>query len=57
MGIDPKSVLIAGGAGFVGSNLAVRYKADHPDVRVVALDNLKRRGSELALVRLAAAGV
>jgi len=57
MGIDPKSVLIAGGAGFVGSNLAARYKADHPDVRVVALDSLKRRGSELALSRLAAAGV
>jgi CDP-paratose 2-epimerase len=57
MGMDPKSVLIAGGAGFVGSNLAVKYKQDHPDVRVVALDSLKRRGSELALSRLAAAGV
>ncbi len=57
MGMDPKSVLIAGGAGFVGSNLAAKYKADHPDVRVVALDSLKRRGSELALTRLAAAGV
>jgi len=57
MGMDPKSVLIAGGAGFVGSNLAARYKADHPDARVVALDSLKRRGSELALSRLANAGV
>ncbi len=57
MGMDPKSVLVAGGAGFVGSNLATRYKADHPDARVVALDSLKRRGSELALSRLADAGV
>jgi len=57
MGLDPSTVLIAGGAGFVGSNLATRYKASHPEVRVVALDNLKRRGSELALGRLSSAGV
>ncbi len=40
-------ILITGGAGFVGSALARRFKADHPDAEVVALDNLKRRGSEL----------
>jgi CDP-paratose 2-epimerase len=50
-------VLITGGAGFVGSHLALSLKREKPDSAVVALDNLKRRGSELALRRLAAGGV
>lgn len=50
-------ILITGGAGFVGSNLALLLKRDLPDVTVVALDNLRRRGSELALARLRAGGV
>jgi CDP-paratose 2-epimerase len=50
-------VLVTGGAGFVGGNLAVALRARHPDWDVVALDNLMRRGSELNLPRLRAAGV
>ncbi len=50
-------ILITGGAGFVGSNLALALKRDLPDARVIALDNLKRRGSELAVRRLSVAGV
>ncbi|UEM05381.1 NAD-dependent epimerase/dehydratase family protein [Skermanella rosea] len=50
-------ILVTGGAGFVGSNLASFFKRDMPDADVVALDNLRRRGSELALPRLKAAGV
>ncbi|MBS1887194.1 MAG: NAD-dependent epimerase/dehydratase family protein [Actinobacteria bacterium] len=50
-------LLITGGAGFVGSNLAVGLAERHPDWDVVALDNLYRRGSKLNLPRLAAAGV
>jgi CDP-paratose 2-epimerase len=50
-------ILIAGGAGFVGSSLALRLKAAFPRTEVVALDNLHRRGSELNLPRLAGAGV
>ena len=50
-------LLITGGAGFVGSNLAVSLASRHPDWEVVALDNLYRRGSELNLPRLEAAGV
>jgi CDP-paratose 2-epimerase len=50
-------VLITGGAGFVGSNLAVSLAARHPEWEIVALDNLYRRGSRLNLPRLAEAGV
>src|SRR6187397_1498530 len=50
-------ILVTGGAGFVGSNLALFFKRDRPDATVVAFDNLRRRGSELALPRLRAAGV
>ncbi|MFQ5734719.1 MAG: NAD-dependent epimerase/dehydratase family protein [Planctomycetaceae bacterium] len=52
-----QSLLITGGAGFVGSNLAVLFRERFPDVRVTVLDNLKRRGSEWNLPRLREAGV
>ncbi|BBK30829.1 CDP-paratose 2-epimerase [Stella humosa] len=52
-----KTILVTGGAGFVGSHLAILLKRDRPGARVLAFDNLKRRGSELALARLAAGGV
>lgn len=52
-----KDILITGGAGFVGSNLALKLKADYPEVNITVLDNLKRRGSELSLKRLKAAGI
>jgi CDP-paratose 2-epimerase len=50
-------VLITGGAGFVGSSLALDLRRRFPSMRVTAFDNLYRRGSELNLPRLAAAGV
>jgi CDP-paratose 2-epimerase len=50
-------VLVTGGAGFVGGNLAVMLAGRHPDWKIVALDNLMRRGSELNLPRLREAGV
>lgn len=50
-------LLITGGAGFVGSNLAVSLATRHPEWEIVALDNLYRRGSELNLPRLQEAGV
>ncbi len=53
----PESVLVAGGAGFVGAALALRVKSAYPDAAVTAFDNLRRRGSELNLPRLKAGGV
>jgi CDP-paratose 2-epimerase len=50
-------VLVTGGAGFIGSSLALGLTARHPDWQVCALDNLSRRGSELNLPRLREAGV
>jgi len=50
-------LLITGGAGFVGSNLAVSLATRHSDWEVLALDNLYRKGSELNLPRLEEAGV
>jgi CDP-paratose 2-epimerase len=50
-------VLITGGAGFIGANLAIALAGRHPGSEVVALDNLKRRGAELNIARLQEAGV
>lgn len=52
-----KQILITGGCGFVGSNLCLLFKTSYPDYHIIALDNLRRRGSELNLPRLKAAGV
>lgn len=50
-------IVITGGAGFVGAHLALSFKREMPDSTVIAIDNLKRRGSELALRRLDCGGV
>lgn len=52
-----KKILITGGAGFVGSNIAVALKRHFSDLELVVLDNLYRRGSELNLPRLEEHGV
>jgi CDP-paratose 2-epimerase len=52
-----RRVLITGGAGFIGSSLALGLAGRHADWEVLALDNLRRRGSELNLPRLREAGV
>ena len=49
-------ILITGGAGFVGSNLALALRTSFPAAEVVCLDNLYRRGSELNVLRLEKAG-
>jgi CDP-paratose 2-epimerase len=52
-----RRILVTGGAGFVGSSLALRLKRAEPASHVIAFDNLHRRGSELNLARLRQGGV
>jgi CDP-paratose 2-epimerase len=49
-------VLVTGGAGFVGANLSIALAERHRDWKLVAFDNLHRRGSELNVLRLREAG-
>jgi len=55
--MSPRRILVTGGAGFVGSHLALWLKRRWSDAEVIALDNLHRRGSELCLPRLREGGV
>ncbi len=52
-----KKIVITGGSGFVGSNLAVYLKQKLDNVEIICMDNLKRRGSELNLSRLKENGI
>ena len=52
-----EAILITGGAGFVGSNLAILLKEKYPTYSVLCIDNLKRRGSEFNLSRLREHGI
>ena len=45
-------ILITGGCGFVGSNLALYFKKKDNKNEVISFDNLRRRGSELNIQRL-----
>jgi len=50
-------ILITGGAGFVGSNLALLFKHDFPSSTITAFDNLRRRGAEMNLPLLKERGI
>jgi CDP-paratose 2-epimerase len=55
--MPPGRILVTGGAGFVGANLCLALAEQAPGAEVIARDSLMRRGSELNLARLRAAGV
>ncbi len=52
-----KRILITGGAGFVGSNIAIELKTHLSGTDVVVLDNLYRKGSSLNVPRLEKQGI
>jgi len=39
--LKEKTILITGGAGFIGSNLAFYFQKNHPDAKVVVLDSFR----------------
>ena len=52
-----KNILITGGAGFIGSNLAIHLQTHLPGCRVFCFDNLYRAGSPLNARRLMDRGI
>ncbi|MFA7273188.1 MAG: NAD-dependent epimerase/dehydratase family protein [Crocinitomicaceae bacterium] len=50
-------ILITGGAGFVGSSIAIRLKKENPLNEIICFDNLKRRGSELNMKNFLELGI
>jgi CDP-paratose 2-epimerase len=52
-----KTYLITGGCGFVGSSLALQLQKHYSDIKIICLDNLRRRGSELNISRLKKNGI
>ena len=46
-------ILITGGCGFIGSNLAIFLKDKIKNVKISSIDNLSRKGSKLNYKRLA----
>ena len=45
-------ILITGGCGFVGSNIAIYLKKNLKKVQIYSLDNLSRKGSSVNKKRL-----
>ena len=50
-------ILITGGAGFVGSSLAIAFREKYAEYEIICFDNLRRKGSELNLNRFLKAGI
>ena len=47
-----KTILITGGAGFIGSHVVRLFVNKYPDYKTTVFDNLQRSGSELNVQRL-----
>jgi len=51
------NILVTGGAGFIGFNLLSYLNDLYPNYRLIAIDNLKRLGSETNITALAKRGI
>jgi dTDP-glucose 4,6-dehydratase len=45
MSFEPRSILVTGGAGFIGSNFICHFMANNPECRVTNLDALTYAGN------------
>ncbi len=50
-------ILITGGCGFIGSNLALHFRQVFPNAEIIAFDNLSRAGSSLNVPDLQRVGI
>ncbi len=50
-------ILITGGCGFIWSNLAIFLKGKIKNVKIISIDNLSRKGSQLNHKRLSRKGI
>ena len=50
-------ILITGGCGFIGSNLAIFLKGKIKNVKITSIDDLSRKGSQLNYKRLSGKGI
>ena len=50
-------ILITGGCGFIGSNLAIFLKGKIKNIKITSIDNLSRKGSQLNYKRLSGKGI
>jgi CDP-paratose 2-epimerase len=57
MSISHKNILITGGCGFVGSNIALKLKELDPAIHVMAFDSFVRNGSRMNVSRLEEKGI
>jgi CDP-paratose 2-epimerase len=55
--VNKRTILVTGGAGFIGSSICFHLRENYPSLTVLALDNLSRKGAEYNIPRFRKAGI